>query len=102
LTHQYHAEQRRIQIISSLSSSGRFPASDVIRRLQPELTNVDGISLFMQPVKISPLKIVSAARNFNTAWRTWTRKELGHWVPRFMDKLRALPELRDGRERSAE
>src|SRR5712672_2938270 len=85
----------RIQINLKPLEQRKISASDVIRRLQPELTNVDGISLFMQPVQDLTVEDRVSRTQFQYSWEDVNAKELGHWVPRFMDKLRALPELRD-------
>src|SRR5260370_18543772 len=41
----------RIQINLKPLAQRKISASDVIRRLQPELAKVDGVSLFLQPVQ---------------------------------------------------
>jgi len=41
----------RIQINLKPLAQRKINASDVIRRLQPELARVDGISLFLQPIQ---------------------------------------------------
>src|SRR5262249_22740961 len=41
----------RIQINLKPLAQRRISGSDVIRRLQPELAKVDGISLFLQPIQ---------------------------------------------------
>src|SRR5438094_10558448 len=41
----------RIQINLKPLADRKISASDVIRRLQPELAKIDGISLFLQPVQ---------------------------------------------------
>jgi multidrug efflux pump len=85
----------RIQINLKPLQQRKISASDVIRRLQPELTNVDGISLFMQPVQDLTVEDRVSRTQFQYSLEDVDAKELGYWVPRFMDKLRALPELRD-------
>src|SRR5712672_2192914 len=85
----------RIQINPVPLAQRDGSATDVIRRLQPELTNVDGISLFMQPVQDLTVEDRVSRTQFQYSLEDVDAKELGHWVPRFMDKLRALPELRD-------
>jgi multidrug efflux pump len=42
----------RIQINLKPLDQRKISASDVIRRLQPELAKVEGVTLFMQPVQI--------------------------------------------------
>jgi len=85
----------RIQINLKPLEQRKISASDVIRRLQPELANVDGISLFMQPVQDLTVEDRVSRTQFQYSLEDVDAKELGYWVPRFMDKLRALPELRD-------
>src|SRR5947207_8861863 len=41
----------RIQINLKPLAERKISASDVIRRLQPELAKIDGVSLFLQPVQ---------------------------------------------------
>ena len=75
--HQPTPNSGRIQINLKPRNQRSDTASDVIRRLQPELAQqVTGITLYMQPVQDLAVKIVSAARNFSTPWRTWTRRTL--------------------------
>jgi multidrug efflux pump len=70
-------------------------ASDVIRRLQPEVDRVTGVTLFMQPVQDLTVEDRVSRTQYQYALECPDPKELARWVPRFMDALRALPELRD-------
>ena len=85
----------RIQINLKPLADRRINASDVIRRLQPELAKVDGISLFLQPVQDLSVEDRVSRTQFQYSLEDVDSKELAYWVPRFMDKLKALPELRD-------
>jgi multidrug efflux pump len=85
----------RIQINLKPLDQRKMSASDVIRRLQPELEKVDGISLFMQPVQDLTVEDRVSRTQFQYSLEDVDAKELGTWVPRFMDKLKTLPELRD-------
>jgi len=85
----------RIQINLKPLKQRKMSASDVIRRLQPELGNVDGISLFMQPVQDLTVEDRVSRTQFQYSLEDADAKELGYWVPRFMDKIKTLPELRD-------
>ena len=49
--HQHDAQQRPHPDQPEAARRAQISASDVIRRLQPELAEVDGITLFMQPVQ---------------------------------------------------
>jgi multidrug efflux pump len=85
----------RIQINLKPLAERKVSASDVIRRLQPELAKIDGISLFMQPVQDLTVEDRVSRTQFQYSLEDADAKELGYWVPRFVDKLKALPELRD-------
>ena len=85
----------RIQINLKPLEQRKISASDVIRRLQPELAKVDGISLFMQPVQDLTVEDRVSRTQFQYSLEDADAKELGYWVPRFMDRLKTLPELRD-------
>jgi len=85
----------RVQINLKPLAERKINASDVIRRLQPELGKVDGISLFLQPVQDLTVEDRVSRTQFQYSLEDVDAKELAYWVPRFMDKLKALPELRD-------
>src|SRR5437879_5901771 len=85
----------RIQINLKPLAQRKLSASDVIRRLQPELANVDGISLFLQPVQDLTVEDRVSRTQFQYSLEDVDAKELAYWVPRFLDRLKKLPELRD-------
>src|SRR5216683_493191 len=85
----------RIQINLKPLEQRKISASDVIRRLQPEVAKVDGVSLFMQPVQDLTVEDRVSRTQFQYSLEDVDGKELAYWVPRFMDKLKTLPELRD-------
>ena len=85
----------RLQINLKPLAERKINASDVIRRLQPELAKVDGISLFLQPVQDLSVEDRVSRTQFQYSLEDVDAKELAYWVPRFMEKLKALPELRD-------
>ena len=70
-------------------------ASDLIRRLQPQLAKVEGIGLFMQPVQDLTVEDRVSRTQFQYSLESPDPQELGVWVPRLMEKLQVLPELRD-------
>ncbi|MEO7143107.1 MAG: efflux RND transporter permease subunit, partial [Bryobacteraceae bacterium] len=70
-------------------------ASDIIRRLQPEIAKVEGITLFMQPVQDLSVEDRVSRTQFQYSLEDPDSKELGLWVPRFVAKLQSLPQLRD-------
>jgi multidrug efflux pump len=70
-------------------------ATEVIRRLQPELANVDGITLYMQPVQDLTVEDRVSRTQYQYTLEDPDQNELNVWTARFLDKLRQLPELRD-------
>ncbi|HVS86747.1 MAG TPA: multidrug efflux RND transporter permease subunit [Candidatus Acidoferrum sp.] len=85
----------RIQINLKPLAQRKMNASDVIRRLQPALANVDGISLFLQPVQDLTVEDRVSRTQFQYSLEDVDAKELAYWTPRFIDRLKSLPELRD-------
>ena len=85
----------RIQINLKPLAVRKTSASDVIRRLQPKLDKIDGIALFMQPVQDLTVEDRVSRTQFQYSLEDVDPKELAYWVPRFMDRLKKLPELRD-------
>jgi len=85
----------RIQINLKPIEVRGISASDVIRRLQPQLARVEGITLFMQPVQDLTVEDRVSRTQFQYSLEDADARELGLWVPRFMQKLEELPMLRD-------
>ena len=85
----------RIQINLKPLKERKLSGSEIIRRLQPKLEKVDGITLFMQPVQDLTVEDRVSRTQFQYSLEDVDPKELALWVPRFMDRLKQLPELRD-------
>jgi multidrug efflux pump len=85
----------RIQINLKPLDERKISASDVIRRLQPQLASVDGISLFMQPVQDLTVEDRVSRTEFQYSLEDVDPKELAYWTPRFIDKLKSIPSVRD-------
>ena len=85
----------RIQINLKSLEERRISASDVIRRLQPKLAEVNGITLFMQPVQDLTVEDRVSRTQFQYSLEDVDVKELAYWTPRFIERLKALPEIRD-------
>ena len=85
----------RIQINLKPLSQRNGSASDIIRRLQPQVSQVDGITLFMQPVQDLTVEDRVSRTEFQYSLEDVDQKELAYWTPKFIGKLQALPELRD-------
>ena len=85
----------RIQINLKPLDDRRPSASDVIRRLQPPLATVEGITLFMQPVQDLTVESRVSRTQFQYSLEDPSALELQTWVPRLVSRLQALPDLRD-------
>ena len=85
----------RIQInLKPLGERG-IDASAVIRRLQPELATVSGITLYMQPVQDLTVEDRVSRTQYQYTLEDPDAEELGTWAPKMVAKLKTLPELRD-------
>jgi multidrug efflux pump len=73
----------------------KMSASDVIRRLQPELASVPGITLYMQPVQDITVEDRVSRTQFQYTLEDPSADELDSFAPRMVKKLQQLPELRD-------
>jgi len=85
----------RIQINLKPLGERKISASDVIRRLQQKLGSVEGITLFMQPVQDLTVEDRVSRTQFQYSLEDPDTKELGVWVPKLLERLQALPQLRD-------
>jgi multidrug efflux pump len=70
-------------------------ASEVLRRLQRELTKVEGITLFMQPVQDLTVDARVSRTQYQYTLEDPDIKELNSFAPRLVETLRTQPELRD-------
>ena len=73
----------------------KISATDVIRRLQPELAEVAGITLFMQPVQDLTVEDRVSRTQFQYTLEDPNADELNTYAPQMLAKLQELPELRD-------
>jgi len=85
----------RIQINLKPRSQRKDSASEIIRRLQPELGKVEGITLYMQPIQDLTVEDRVSRTQFQYSLESADANDLNTWVPRLMEKFHSLPELRD-------
>jgi multidrug efflux pump len=85
----------RIQINLKPRDQRKDDASAIIRRLQPELANVQGITLYMQPVQDLTVEDRVSRTQFQYSIEDADAQELAQWTTKLVDKLKTLPELRD-------
>jgi multidrug efflux pump len=70
-------------------------ASEVIRRLEPELEKVNNITLYMQPVQDITIEDRVSRTQYQYTLEDPDPAELQYWTQKFMAKLSTLPDLRD-------
>ena len=70
-------------------------ASDVMRRLQTQLSNVQGITLYMQPVQDLTVDDRVSRTQFQYTLEDPDANELNTWTAKLMTKLHGLPQLLD-------
>jgi multidrug efflux pump len=85
----------RIQINLKPLDERKEAATDVIQRIQPQLTQVEGITLFMQPVQDLTVEDRVSRTQYQYSIEDADGNELAQWAPRLVEKLKALPQLRD-------
>src|SRR4029079_9629935 len=74
----------------------KIHASDVIRRLQPELArDVPGITLYMQPVQDLTVEDRVSRTQYQYTLEAADGRLLTEWVPKLVERLSMLPELTD-------
>jgi multidrug efflux pump len=73
----------------------RVSASDIIRRLTPELAKLEGITLFMQPVQDLTVEDRVSRTQYQYSLEDPNVEELNHWAPKLVEALKERPELRD-------
>jgi multidrug efflux pump len=73
----------------------RDGADAVIRRLQSKLSQVDGITLYMQPVQDLTVEDRVSRTQYQYTLEDADATELNTWTDRLVDKLKTLPSLRD-------
>jgi len=70
-------------------------ASDVIRRLQQQLVNVQGIQLFMQPVQDITVDDRVTRTQYQYTLEDPDINELNTWTAKFVDEMKKVPSLED-------
>ena len=73
----------------------KLSASEVIRRLQKSLKQVDGMELFMQPVQNITVDDRVSRTQYQYTLEDPDTAELNLWTGRLVDRMKQLPELTD-------
>ena len=85
----------RIQITLKPIGQRKSSASEIIRRLEPKLAQVQDITLFMQPVQDLTIDDRLSRTQFQYSLADAHADELNTWAARLATKLQTLPMLRD-------
>ncbi len=73
----------------------KMNASDVIRRLQSSLKQVDGIELYMEPVQNITVDDRVSRTQYQYTLEDSNSDELNVWTARLVEKMKQLPQLAD-------
>jgi multidrug efflux pump len=85
----------RIQINLKPRDERSDDASAIIRRLQPQLAAVDGITLYLQPVQDLTVEDRVSRTQFQYSIEDADAQELAQWTPKLVARLQTLPALTD-------
>jgi len=85
----------RIQINLKPLEERDASAIEVIRRLQPALAEVPGVTLFMQPVQDLTVDDRVSRTQYQYSLEAPNAEELREWAPRLVEQLKRVPQLRD-------
>ncbi len=70
-------------------------ATEIIQRLQPELTKVAGVSLFMQPVQDLTIEDRVSRTQYQFTVEDPDPTNLSKWVPKLVERLQQVTQLRN-------
>jgi multidrug efflux pump len=70
-------------------------ASEIIRRLQPKLAAIPGVSLYLQPVQDLSIESSVSRTQYQFSVESPSAEDLATWIPRLVDGLGQLPALAD-------
>jgi multidrug efflux pump len=89
------ANQGRMFITLKPLAERKVSADQVVARLRGKLAVVPGATLFMQSAQDLTIGGRQSQAQFQYTLQGESLEELNHWSPLLLQKLRALPELRD-------
>ena len=85
----------RIQINLKPIAQRHISATDVIRRLQPQLAKVNGITLYIQPVQDLSVEDIVSRTQYQYTLEDPNAVDLSSYTAKFVAKLKTLPQLAD-------
>jgi multidrug efflux pump len=85
----------RIQINLKPLNQRDASASEIIRRLQPQLAKIEGMTLYMQPVQDLTVESQVSRTQYQYSMEDTDAQELSTWASKLVAQLKNSPELRD-------
>jgi len=85
----------RLQINLKPVEERKESATEIIRRFQPKIADIQGITLFMQPIQDLSVDDRVSRTQYQYSLEDANAAELETWSPRLVEKLQELPQLRD-------
>ncbi len=73
----------------------KLTATQIMRRIQKEISGIVGISLYLQPVQDLTIDATISRAPYHFVLEDANPKEFNTWVPRLVDRLVQLPQLTD-------
>jgi len=73
----------------------RLDATAVMHRLQTQVNQIDGITLYMQPIQDLTLEDRVSRTQYQYTLEDPDVNELNYWTAKLLDKLKKLPQLRE-------
>jgi multidrug efflux pump len=83
----------RISINLKPLEARRDRAPAIMRRIQESVAQIPGITLYLQPVQDITIDTAVSRTQYQFILQCADAKELMTWVPRVIERLRAMPEL---------
>ena len=85
----------RILINLKPHTARKSSASEIIRRLQKETSDVAGIALFMQPVQDLSIDTAVSATQYQFTFENQDLATLQAWTPQVLERLGKIPDIVD-------
>jgi multidrug efflux pump len=85
----------RISITLKNRSDRKTDAEAIIARLQPRLEKIAGINVFLQSVQDLQVEDRVSRTQFQMSIEDADPNELAAWAPQILERIKALPEVRD-------
>jgi multidrug efflux pump len=85
----------RLSIALAPRERGRAGVARIVERLRARLSEVPGLSVYLQPVQDLQIETRVSRTQYQYTLEHPDLEELGVWAPRVVEKLRSLPQLED-------